>query len=338
MSYKVTIGIPVFNVEIYISRTLESALSQTYDNIEFLLVDDGCTDATMDVVAEFQRQHPRGGAVRVLTHDVNKGPSAARNLIIDDARGDFLYFMDSDDTIREDTIALMIDSLTRHDADIVFGSYQKIADGEVLNTYQYPDAQFLNTDELGVFSYRCYAGIQASACNFLVKTGILRDHNLRFFPVDFWEDMIFTLDLVALPLRAVMLSDITYNYIVRKGSLSQQSHFTKTEIFKNFSAIEHLKQNSLLLRDKPFYPGRCYVAVMTDFYIICNLLKNCHAITPSISDGELMSFMTHPAALSDIMHFRQQRVANIFLWLLCQLPSPIGIKIIKLVGKLKGLM
>ena len=338
MSYKVTIGIPVFNVEIYISRTLESALSQTYDNIEFLLVDDGCTDATMDVVAELQRQHPRGGAVRVLTHDVNKGPSAARNLIIDDARGDFLYFMDSDDTIREDTIALMIDSLTRHDADIVFGSYQKIADGEVLNTYQYPDAQFLNTDELGVFSYRRYAGIQASACNFLVKTSVLRENNLRFYPVNFWEDMIFTLDLVALPLRAVMLSAITYNYIQREGSLSQQCRFSKDEIIKNLSAIEYLKQGCQKIKDKPFYSGRCYVATMTDFYIICNLLKNRHSVQPSISDAELMSYMTHPASLLEISHFRYQRIQNLFLWLIGKLPSSFGILIIKVIGKRKDLI
>ena len=338
MKYEVTIGIPVFRTKAYIGKTLESVLAQHFDDIEVLVIDDCGDDGSMAVVQQFQREHPRGKHIRILSNDKNRGVSYSRNRIIDEAQGHYLYFLDSDDTIREDTISLMMENIHRYDADIVLGSFQKLDKGKVLSIYQYPDAQFLSQDELGVFSYRCYAGIQASACNFLVKTGILRDHNLRFFPVNFWEDMIFTLDLVALPLRAVMLSDITYNYIAREGSLSQQSHFTKAEIFKNFSAIEHLKQNSLLLRDKPFYPGRCYVAVMTDFYIICNLMKNCHAITPPISDGELMSFMTHPAALSDIMHFRQQRVANIFLWLLCQLPSPIGIKIIKLVGKLKGLM
>lgn len=338
MNYTVTIGIPVYNVEPYIRRTLESALQQSYPYIEFLLVDDGSSDHSIDIVRELQKSHSRGSDVRVLCHERNLGVSAARNLIIDEAQGDYLYFMDSDDTIRMDTISLMLENIRRYDADVVFGSYQKISEGRVVGCYQYPDAQFLQPDALGEYSYRRYAGIQASACNFLVKTSVLRENHLRFYPVNFWEDMIFTLDLVSLPLRAVMLSEFTYRYIQREGSLSQRSSFNKQEILNNFSAIEYLKQGCRQYKGKPFYPGRCYVAVMTDFYIICNLLKNRDSIMPAISDAELMSYMTHPASLLEILRFRQQRIPNLFLWLICRLPSSLGILIIRILGKQKGLI
>lgn len=338
MNYDVTIGIPVYNVENYLNDSLLSALAQTYPDIEFLLVDDGSTDRSLSIIERLQQEHERGNCIRLITLNKNQGPSAARNRMIEEAKGEFLYFMDSDDTIREDTISLMMENIHRYEADIVFGSYQKIDNDQIVSSYQYPDVQFLQPDELGLFSYRCYAGIQASACNFLVRTDVLRQNGLRFYPVNFWEDMVFTLDLVTLPLRAVMLSSFTYRYLQREGSLSHNGSYAKSDILRQFSAIEHLKQGSLRLKEKSYYPGRCYVAVMTDFYIICNLLKNRKKIRPSMTNGEMMAFMTHPASLSEILCFRQKRLANLLLWLLCLLPSNVGLFTIKLIGIHKKLI
>ena len=94
MEYDVTIGIPVYQAERYLSRALESALVQSYPSIEFLLVDDGSTDGSLAILEGFQKNHPRGGAIRLISHDHNLGVSAARNRIIEEASGTYLYPQD----------------------------------------------------------------------------------------------------------------------------------------------------------------------------------------------------------------------------------------------------
>ena len=168
MKYDVTIGIPVYRSKDYIWQALESALLQSYPSIEFLIVDDAGGDGSMDIVRELQAAHQRGKDIRILTHHENQGVSASRNQIIDEAQGEYLYFMDSDDVIAENTISLMMQNIRQYEAEIVFGSYEKIELSGEKSVYCYPSLQLLETDALASFAYRKYAGIQASACNYLV--------------------------------------------------------------------------------------------------------------------------------------------------------------------------
>ena len=244
MNYDVTIGIPVFQAEQFLSRSLESALNQTYPSIEFLLVDDGSTDGSLAIVQDCQANHARGVDIRVISYDHNLGVSEARNRIIEEASGTYLYFMDADDTIAEDTIALMMDQIRLFEAEVVFGSYEKIGTDGKREIYQYPSLQLLETDELASFAYRKYAGIQASACNYLVLTSLLREHHHRFINTDYWEDLVFTFDLVTIVSRAVLLPDITYTYWCRENSLSryqQRRQIPKEEILRNVSTVNHLR-------------------------------------------------------------------------------------------------
>ncbi len=122
MKYDVTIGIPVYKAESYIRKTMESALSQSYPSIEFLIVDDAGGDGFISIVNEFLASHPRGKNIRVLFHTHNQGVSASRNQIIDEAQGEFLYFMDADDLIVENTIELLMHNIRQYQAEIAFGS------------------------------------------------------------------------------------------------------------------------------------------------------------------------------------------------------------------------
>lgn len=340
MGYDVTIGIPVYQAEKYLSRSLESALAQTYPSIEFLIVDDGGMDGSMSIVLEYQKTHPRGADIRVISHEHNLGVSAARNRIIEEASGTYLYFMDADDVIAENAIALLMTSIQQYEAEIAFGSYEKINTDGRREVYQYPALQLLGEDQLAAFAYRKYAGIQASACNYLVKTSLLRDHHHRFIATDYWEDLVFTFDLVTFVSRAVLLPDITYSYLCRENSLShyqQRDRISKEEIFKNVHAIEHLKETSSLLYNKVYFPNRCYNIVMTDFYIACNILKRRKDIVPSVSDREIKDLMTHPATFGQICRFRQSSLKNMALYLLARLPAGLCVMIIRCLRGIKEL-
>lgn len=341
MKYDVTIGIPVYKSEAYIRQTLDSLLAQTYPSIEFLFVDDCGGDSSLSIIQEIKESHPRGCDIHLITHQINEGVSVSRNQIIQEAQGGFLYFMDSDDVIKKDAISLMMSNVRLFDAEIVFGSYEKIEISGMRTVYQYPSLYLHGKDALACFSYRKYAGIQASSCNYLVKTAVLRNRNLRFIDTDYWEDFVFTFDLVTCISCAVLLPDITYTYQCHEGSLShyqQRDVITKDEIMKNVRAVEHLKKTSSLLYNKVYYPNRCLNIVMTDFYIVCNVLKRRKAIIPYLSDSELKSIMTHPATFRHICAFRQSMMKNLFFFFLGKLPPFLCIKIIWSIGKVKKLI
>lgn len=341
MKYDVTIGIPVYKSVDFIQRSLASALNQSYSSIEFLIIDDGGADGSMDVVDQMKAEHCRGNDIRIIKHEHNKGVAASRNRIIDEALGDYLYFMDSDDVIAENTIELMMQQVRQYDAEIVFGSYEKIEINGDRIRYQYPAIQLFGEDELASFAYRKYAGIQASACNYLVKTSLLRKHYHRFIDTDFWEDLVFTFDLVTMVQRAVLLPDITYFYLCRENSLSHyqlRNQISKDEIMKNVHAIEHLKQTSSILYNKVYFPNRCVNIMMTDFYIACHILKRRKEVVPSFSNREIKAIFSYPATFCQICRFRQSRCKNLALFLLSKLPSSLCVAVLWMVGKVKKLL
>lgn len=338
MHYDVTIGIPTFRVENYIRRTMESVLSQTYPNIEFLIIDDGSEDKTLEVIETIKNSHPRGSEIRILSHESNLGVSETRNHIIDEAQGDYLYFVDSDDIIAPDTISLLMEQIREKRADVAFGSYERVEISGERTIFQYPKSFFEEPDSFANFVYKKYAGFQASACNYLVSLALLRNNNLMFYKSDFWEDMVFTLDLATIAQRVVLLPDITYTYLCRENSLSNSWHnvIDKTQISQYFDAVNTLKDCDEMLKHKKYYPNRCYFAVISDIYIICNVLKKWDNIHPSFTTKELCDYMTHPSTLVEIQSFKQMRIQNFLLYLIGKLPSYISLFLIRCYAKIKG--
>lgn len=341
MSCDVTIGIPFYRSVDTIVQTLESALSQSYESIEFLLIDDGGKDGSLAKVQDMIQFHPRGMDVRIISHEHNIGVAASRNEIIDKAQGEFVYFLDSDDVIDENAVSLLIKHARKHDAEIVFGSYEKIDLDGRKTLYQYPYKVFTEPDQLATFAYRKYGGIQASACNYIVKTSLLRTNKHYFLNSNYWEDLVFTFDLVTLTSRAVLLPDITYTYLCRPNSLShyqERKNVSKEEIMQTVHTIDYLKQSSSYLISKAYYPNRCFQVVMTDFYIACRILKLRYQIVPKVMNKEVKQLMRHPATFRQICSFRQSRIKNLFLYIIGKFPAFLCVFSIWCLGKIKKLI
>ena len=119
---KVSIIIPIYNVESYIIECLESVFSQTYKDIEVIVVDDCGTDNSMLLVQQFVSTHDSSTFI-IIHHDKNKGVSAARNTGIKAATGEYLYFLDSDDYLTPDCIESFVSLAMKYNRpDGVFGS------------------------------------------------------------------------------------------------------------------------------------------------------------------------------------------------------------------------
>lgn len=333
MSCDVTIGIPVYRAQPYIRRALESALGQTFPSVEVLLVDDGSDDGTFDVVGEVLAEQQKAASVRILKNGVNRGVAASRNRIIDEAKGNYLYFMDADDEIETRTIALLMEQVRHYGAEMVLGSYDKTDTDGRRQCFQYPSLQLNEPDGLASFAYRKYGGLQASACNYLVSTSVLRNCGLRFIDTDYWEDMAFTFNLVTHISRAVLLPDVTYHYYCREGSLSryqQRDTIGHDEIMRNVATVNYLKDTSAALAHKDYYPLRLLNIMKTDFYMARYVIRRRRDIVPAVTDSELKAMMAHPATLRQIVSFRQARMANLAFWLLGRLPARLCVNIISI--------
>ena len=341
MNYDVTIGIPVYQSVDCIKQSMESALSQSYSSIEFLIVDDAGRDGSIDIIRDLQASHPRGKDIHIVSHTVNLSVSKSRNEIIEKAQGDYMYFMDSDDIIAPNTISLLMQKIRQYDAEIAFGSYEKIETSGKRTVYQYPSLQLLEKDALATYAYRKYAGIQASACNYLVKTSLLRDNMIRFIDINYWEDLVFTFDLLTYISRAVLLPDITYSYYCRENSLSnyqERTVISKEEIMRNVKTVDYLKHTSSLYINKVYFPDRCYIISMTNFYIVSNILKRGKKIHPRFTAREIKAIMTPTASFSQICHFRNGLLKNLAMYFMSKLPAQLCVGTIWCLAKAKKLI
>lgn len=341
--YSVTIGIPVYQAEDYIGKTMESALAQTYPDIEFLVVGDCCSDNSLKTVERLCHNHPRGSHIRILKNEKHLGPGPTRNRIIDEAQGRYLYFLDSDDLIEPDTIQLLMDEMRSHQAEVVYASYEIVdkVNYSPNQTYQKPYQCLLAPDELADFAFRCSNVFHVTVCNCLIDIDFLRRTGLRFIDAMFWEDMAFTYELVTRISRAVTLPNVTYHYLQRPGSLSHyqdREQLLKAEILKNVSIIDYLKAMCGRLKGKGYLPYLCYNLEMNSFYIVCHVLKYSKRITPPFSHAELHQFMQFPLPLRDVLQPGKRFSENLILWMIAHLPSVLFVPVVRIMGKLKNVL
>ncbi|MBP3845914.1 MAG: glycosyltransferase family 2 protein [Prevotella sp.] len=342
MKYEVTIGIPVYNVGKYIRMTMESALAQTFGNIEFLVLDDCGTDGSMDIVREYQQNHPRGKDIRIVRQPQNGGIGRARNRIIEEAQGRYLFFLDADDTIIPNAIELLYENAVKYKAELVYGSYQRIEEFEgKINKRDccYPCRQFLNEDEFAVKVYSDYGFLQATIWNILIRMDVLQKNQLRFKAINYWEDFTLTMDLPTYVIRVVLLPDITYHYFCRNDSLSnfqKRQKISKKEIMDTIQAVQEIKDSSVRIREKCYFPQRMQKVMITDFYIVCSILRNQPIIAPAFSKREIRDVMRSPLTIGEIIRFHHTRLVNVFLYLLGVLPPSVFVWLVKKIGKRKG--
>lgn len=119
MDEKISVIVPIYKVEKYICRCVDSILCQSYHNLEIILVDDGSPDGCPAICDEYARQDERV----LVIHQKNQGLSAARNAGLEKANGKYIFFADSDDFIDENVIKVMVESAEEKDADLVLCNY-----------------------------------------------------------------------------------------------------------------------------------------------------------------------------------------------------------------------
>lgn len=335
MSYEVTIGIPVYNAEKFIRRSMDSALAQTFSSIEFLILDDCGSDSSIDIIKEYQKTHSRGKDIRIVNQPYNRGIGEARNRIVDEARGQYLYFMDADDSISPNAIELLYNASKKYNADVVYGSYKRIEEyGGTLNSIycRYMPRVFQEENGFALWAYADYNNIQAMVWNILYRIDLYRKHKLRHLPINYLEDLVFTMDLPAYVTRAVMLEDITYFYYCREGSLSKyekRTYIEKREVESTIGAMSFLKYNSVRLRNKSFFPLRMCKVMKTCFFVSKHIVRNNNIITPPFNKKEIRNVIHMSMIMPEMFKPGPCMLKNLSLFLLGELPPSLSVWLIK---------
>ncbi len=340
--YEVTIGMPVYGVEKYIRKCLESALNQTFQSIEIIMVDDRGPDKSVDIIREMQQTHSRGKDIRIIMQPQNMGCWAARNTVLEEAQGKYIFLMDSDDYISPDCIQVLYDAAEKHHAEATLGSIQYICDEGPGKQILYDFHIFDKADEFASYANQNFKEtVSDFIWNILIRKDLIDKNHLRFPQTKFWDDVLFNSRFQPCVRRAVLMPNITYFYVIRDNSLSSfesRSIIKIEEIRHHLHNCHYLNEQCKELKGKPYYEMRCAKVMLHAFYTIVGALKNRDKITPTIPNKELLTSMKHPAPLSEIIRFKKHRIENLAFYLLGTLPSTMAIFVIRIMAKRKHLL
>ena len=211
----ITIIIPVYNVKNYIIDCISSVMAQDYKGfIECLLIDDCGTDNSMFLAEEHISQNSKNNiCFKILHHQYNKGLSAARNTGIDAATGEYVFFLDSDDTIAPDAIRLMVEPLQKKNYDFVVANYQITGSKDSAPVLGLKEGEYIGKEKI-VNSY--HTQWFAMAWNKLVSLEFIRRNNLYFMDGLIREDELWSFKLACVATSLYVIHNNTYYYLQQR--------------------------------------------------------------------------------------------------------------------------
>lgn len=229
---KVSVIVPVYNVEKYLSKCLNSLAHQTLADIEIIVVNDGSTDGSQEIVKDFQQKFPL--KIKAFTKE-NGGLSDARNYGLDHATGAYIGFVDSDDEVSVEMFAEMYSLGIKHNAEIVICNLQKVDEyGNILQKLtQIPNLpEKINLKE----NFSLFSDISYFACNKIFKKELFRER--RFKKGVHFEDIQLIPQLVLKSHTIAQTQKYYYQYLERKNSISKTHSLKGLDILKAVDDVE----------------------------------------------------------------------------------------------------
>ena len=210
----VSILVPVYKAEKYIERCARSLFEQTYPNLEFIFVDDASPDKSIEILQKVIQYYPKWqNSTLIIHHHKNRGIAAARNTLIDNCKGEFLFHVDSDDWIEPNAIELLMERQLETDADIVSGKYYRhtINEEQEESIIVVPSSQGKDKEE--TLKVMLKFGSVVATWNRLIRSSLYHDNNIRYAEgIDAGEDLMITPRLVYYSRKVASCNSITYHY------------------------------------------------------------------------------------------------------------------------------
>jgi len=204
----ISVVVPVYNVEKYLEECIESLVNQTYDNIELIFINDGSTDSSLSILKEYQKKNK---SIMKVINNKNNGIGKTRNIGIEKANGEFIYFVDSDDYVSKDALKNMYETAVKEDADIVISDMYRLFNNKDLS-----DKFVVNFENGNIHEHKTQLfDIPLGPCGKLFKKEILTEH----FPENLkYEDVPFTSNALKNSKKTVKHNEYLYYYRIHQNS------------------------------------------------------------------------------------------------------------------------
>ena len=245
---KVSIIIPVYNVEDYIELTLQSLLEQTLKEIEIILIDDGSTDNSLQIIQSYAEKYEN---IKVILQE-NSGPSRARNRGIEEAVGEYIAFVDSDDLLPENSLEVRYNAAVEQNADIVIGGTYKFN-----SKRKWPMTKhFLGNEEKNVVTNSDILWT-VGPCNKIYKRDIIK--TLKFPQnIKYAEDQVFVIQAYLKAKKIYSINETVYYYRMRETigneSLTQQIYNDSANVMRQILDVWSMTcKNIDDYTDNPFF-------------------------------------------------------------------------------------
>lgn len=212
---KISVIVPAYNVEKYIERAVDSILAQSYSNYEIIIVEDCSTDNTYHILSKYKSYR----SINIIRHQENKGLGPARNTGLENAKGDYIFFIDSDDWIEADTLEKLYEIAKKENAEIVACGAKRVFEDGTSNVFYSKSIRTIGgTAALEMMPDYTIADV---AWNKLYKRELIERHNLRF-PAIFHEDLNFAIEVIYHCNFYISIPDQLYNYYQSDQSITRR--------------------------------------------------------------------------------------------------------------------
>ncbi len=281
MAKLVSVIVPIYKVEPYLEKCVDSILAQTYTDLEVILVDDGSPDNCGAICDRFASSDAR---VRVI-HQENAGVGAARNAGLDAAQGEYVLFTDSDDRPDPDMVQVMVDAMEQNDADLVTVNFRAVTPTLTKECVMRMPDNVLTFDKPDLAHVNRYWGTQASifVWNCLYRTDLIRRFGLRFHSIQevHSEDQLFNYCYYLSVRKAICIGRSLYSYTKRENTLSHS--LKPTELLDRRLTLmrvlrDYVQTNGFPKQSEQFYTLRTWMY----FADGCTALRTCGRILEGI--------------------------------------------------------
>lgn len=239
---KVSILVPVYGVESYIERCARSIFEQTYQNLEIIFVDDCTPDKSIDILQRVLEDYQqRKAQTKIIKHEKNRGLTAARKTAYTRAKGDFVFFVDSDDWMDGDLIENYIRAEMDTDADVIMSDYYINTGSTVTRRSQRPE----HCDPISIVAESLMNKLHAGTWCHFYKHSFLKKHNITLAPYSYYEDMYLLISVMMNNPSISYCPFASYHYRKNPTSLSNSQN-----IIKRIRSLEEMCKNMNILNER----------------------------------------------------------------------------------------
>ena len=270
---KVSVIIPVYNTEKYLARCIDSVVSQSFDDIEIICINDASTDNSLEVLKMYAKFDNR---INIINKQINGGLSVARNIGCSIAKGEYLMFVDSDDLISTNAVEILYNNAVQNNSDVVLFAFVK-GSSDILpkSIVGVPECQNLGSFNANTLPANILKLIPLTTWCKFYKTQFLKDNSISFYEGIIYEDVPFWAEVFTRAKSIIYVNEPLYFYREnRDGQITKDCGTKLFDIIKCYELVKNIyKENNYYDKYKCVLQMLMMLDFMSKYYIVKPELK-----------------------------------------------------------------